>query len=933
MTCPSRPVFASRAAQSPKDRRSARSVVLRAGAAMGVTLGLVTPTLANDNPAFLQWFETSWSNMERRMPDLFLAGYGGLWLPPISKASDGSPGYDPFDRFDIGTPESPTIYGTEARFKQVVQEFQAAGAAVYIDLIMNHNGGRTDNAAFIADGAWPQFYLPGTPGAGFWGDFHNGLTQSENPSPGPGAEPYNLFEGDLVNLIDINQASNFAFIRQPVEADAQNIPPGNVRNRPNPANRRFYPDRQATPLTFVNPAPRGDGASWTVYPFTADVATTGDPIVENATGLLMRSAQWYLDELKVDGFRLDAAKHIPQWFWNNFYDPIVFNRRVLPSGQRVVPFSFGESVAGNDFVQTYIRKDGFGNRDALDLNEAGALRDIRANGGFRSWLQALNASIDTQDDGFNNGTQGVHHVYSHDNGSTGGGSAAPGVPTFDLYALPQFVYVLFRTGVPKVYYNGREMHDRFVNRGFWPREGSPTALGNTDTNLSRLVRLRNGYARGDMFVLNGTDTTNPSLDDVLIFERAQANLANVLVGVNDRNDGGTQLRNVQTRFNPGTRLQELSGTASDPVVNNQGFIQQILVVDANRRVSITVPNNRNSAGVFHGRGYVVYGPLAPQGGITVSPVASTIPADPASVPTYRRRLASADVVTAPTFELRLTTFKGDPLENNNDDFAVFRFNRGWQDLNSNGAVDLLPPGATVDAGYERFLTQFSPISGPSGTNSTGTYRQTIDTSRLPEGFNYVNVIAYRRRTEAGASPLYTDFRKVIYVDRVPPNIRLVSGTTITDGNFQFRVRAENAQGVPDRTVDSVHVLANVPVGADPVPLCNPSNQASQYDRFEWRRNVGNLPIGTNSITIVAFEPSGNVAVQRVEGVTVSLGSGDINRDGLLTIDDLYASWALTAYQGEADTNRNGLLDANDRKILEEQVIRQGEAAKMRATQR
>jgi len=901
---------------------------------MALTLvpGLEPAARGNDNPVMLQWFETSWSNMERRMPDLFTAGYGGLWLPPISKASDGSPGYDPFDRFDIGSPESPTIYGTEARFKQVVQEFQAAGAAVYVDIIMNHNGGRTNNASFIADGAWPQFYLPGTPGAGFWGDFHDGLTQSENPNPAPGSEPYNLFDGDLVNLIDINQAINFSFIRHPVEANAQNIPPGNVRNRPNPANRRFYPDRQATPLTFTNPTPRGDGSSWTVYPFTTNVATTGDPILENATGVLMRSVQWYLDELKVDGFRLDAAKHIPQWFWNNFYDPIVFNRRVLASGLRAVPFSFGESVAGNDLVQTYIRKDGFGNRDALDLNEAGALRDIRANGGFRSWQQVLSASIDTQDDGFNNGSQGVHHVYSHDNGSVGSGSSAPAVPSTDLYGLPQFAYTIFRTGVPKIYYNGREMHDRFANRGFWPREGLPNALGNNDAAITRMVRLRNGYARGNMFVLNGTDATNPSLDDVLLFERAQNNLANVLVGVNDRNDAGTQLRNVQTRFAPGTRLQELSGNAADPVVNNQGFLQQTLVVDANRRVSISVPNNRNSAGVFHARGYVIYGPLAPQGLVSVSPVAGTIAAEPTTVPTYQRRITAVEVVTAPTFELRLATFKGDPLDSNFDDFAVFRFNRGWQDLNGNGATDQLPP-ATVDVGYERFLTQFTPISGPSGSNTTGLYRQSIETFRLPEGFNYISVIAYRRRTEAGASPLYNDFRKVIYVDRVPPNVRLVSGTTITDGNFQFRVRAENAQGVADRTVNAVHILANVPVGTDPIPLCNSSNQASQYDRFEWRRNAGNLPIGTNSITIVAFEVSGNVAVQRIEGVTVSLGSGDVNRDGLVTIDDLYASWMLTSYLGEADMNRNGVLDQLDRKVLEESFLRFGEVGKMRGTQR
>ncbi len=889
---------------------------------------------ANDNPVLLQWFETSWSNMERRMPDFFLAGYGGLWLPPISKASDGSPGYDPFDRFDIGTPESPTIYGTEARFKQVVQEFHKAGAQVYVDLIMNHNGGRTDNPVFIADGGYPGFYLPGTPGAGFWGDFNDGTRQSENPNPGPGAEPYDLFNGDLVNLIDINQASNNNFIRHPVGPSAQNIPPGNFRNQPNPANIRLYPDRQLTPLTFTNPGPTGDGQSWTIYPFNTANPAAGDAVIENATGLLMRSVQWYLEELKIDGFRLDAAKHIPQWFWNNYYDPIVFLRRVLPNGQRVTPFSFGESVAGNDFVQTYIRKDGFGNRDALDLNEAGGLRDVRGAGGLGSWQDVLTRSLDNQDDGFNNGSQGVHHVYSHDNGSTGGGGSAPGLPGADLAALPMNCFVIFRSGVPLVYHNGREMHDRFSNRGFWPREGNPTALGNTDSHITRLVRARNGYARGDFFPLNSTDPQNQSLADVLVFERARNNVGNVLVAVNDRNDNGTQTRNVQTRFAPNSYIYELSGAASDPVVNNQGSIPAKLFVDANRRVTLTVPNNRNSAGVAHWRGYVVYGPMAPQGTVTVSPVAGAVPADPTTVPTYQRRLTAVDVVTAPTMELRLSTFKGDPDAGQYDDFAVFRINRGYQDLNGNGSFDQQPPGATVDAGYERFLTQFSPISGPGGTNSTGLYRQIIDTSLLPEGFNYISVIAYRRRTEAGAAPLYNDLRKVVYIDRVAPSARLVSGTTISTGNFTFRVKAEDAQGNPDRTVDRVYIIPNLAVGADPLPACTPANQATQYDRFEWRRNVGNLPVGTSSVTIVAFEPSGNFSAQRVEGITVTLGSGDVNRDGVVTIDDLYASWALgTTYQGEADIDRNGILNASDRRLLETNVFRAAEAFFMKGTQR
>lgn len=64
----------------------------------------------------------------------------------------------------------------------MITEMHFADQQVLIDWIMNHNGARTSNSSFIADGGWPGFYLPGSANsANFWGDFNNGQTQSENP--------------------------------------------------------------------------------------------------------------------------------------------------------------------------------------------------------------------------------------------------------------------------------------------------------------------------------------------------------------------------------------------------------------------------------------------------------------------------------------------------------------------------------------------------------------------------------------------------------------------------------------------------------------------------------------------------------------------------------------------------------------------------------
>src|SRR5438105_1339516 len=76
----------------------------------GITLCLTAGAgnvSAGDNPVMLQWFEVKWTDMEKRVPDWFMAGYGSVWLPPATRCTDsGSAGYNPLDRFDFGTPAS-----------------------------------------------------------------------------------------------------------------------------------------------------------------------------------------------------------------------------------------------------------------------------------------------------------------------------------------------------------------------------------------------------------------------------------------------------------------------------------------------------------------------------------------------------------------------------------------------------------------------------------------------------------------------------------------------------------------------------------------------------------------------------------------------------------------------------------------------------------
>ncbi len=865
---------------------------------------------SNDPPVMLQWFEVRWEYVEHRMPDFFLAGYGSTWLPPATKCgSTGSAGYDVWDRFDFGKPGAQTAYGTESYFDGMVAEFHQASGLVYLDAVFNHCNSRQTSISFQSAGGYPGFWMaPSSPivaktPTSNWGDFHAGNASGYLQSHDPNGANYNLYNGDLVSLIDISHETNYIFIRQPVaDGNPQNIPAGTTYNRPDPLNTRCYPDLQLPAQPVSNPGTyRNPGANnFTFHPYNNADQYQGDPVADNGTGMLMRWEQWMLDQRKVDGFRLDAIKHVPSWFWDTFFDAVAYQRRVTPDGRHVTPYSFGESVESASWTyDNYIRKpnnnsnqswragDTWGNRDCIDINGSGELRNLVNAGGLGSWQTVLNAHLDNAD-GYNDGTLGVNHTFSHDNGTTGDGNSAPPDPTAKQQGWYTYAYVLMRPGQSEVYHNGRGLNR---SSGFWPKQGVPVALGldpvsNTaNPVITNLVQLHNFYARGEFNILNYSDPVNQSLADVLVFERrknlgAGSYSANVLVGVSDSYSNGTQSRSVLTSFPSGTRLLEMTGNAADATVDPTGIIPEVLPVDASQRVLITVPNNKNVNGVEHNKGFVVYGPAVPSGTLSFTNISSTLPADLTALAAYRRRLASIPVITANSFQIQLTTTNGDPGAGNNnnaDDNAVFRIDQGYRDFNGNGVVDIDYTNDVVP-GYEQFVTVHQPLAGTN--NTTGQYAQTIDATQLSEGFHYVSVVAFRKRSATDDS-LFREFRQVVYIDRSGPLVTLTAPAAnqhITATSFKFIADAA------DRTATKVHIIYDLPIGSDPIAAAVTGNLATKNDRFNWVRTVSGLTHGWHRITVVAFEESGNSAYQDND-VFVDLCPSDINDDGFVNGDD------------------------------------------------
>ncbi len=878
--------------------------------------------LAQANPVMLQWFETEWDDIERRTPDFFIAGYGSVWLPPPSKASYQSAGYDPFDRFDLGKPpisatgpgRARSTFGTEESFKAMVEELHRANALVYVDGIFNHNSGRTTSDAFLAQGGWPGFWIPrenpprNKLPTDDWGDFHGGNAFGYLQSEDPGGANYHLTNGDLVALIDIAPETNYQYIRNPVEAgNPLNIPAGTLYNLPDPNNTRFYPDNALTPIAVNNPGTSRNpgGFNYSRYPYNTADDGAGDAVTDNTTGYLMRWAQWMHEVQGIDGFRLDALKHMPTWFWDTYFDSAVYNARIDPRGVRVVPLTFGENIANNfEILANYTRKDSFARRDALDIQGSARLREIINAGGFGSWgglfSNADTSLLDIADNGISDGSMGMAHVFSHDNGTVGDGGSMPVIPTARQRGYPQNAFLLMRPGTTIIYHHGRGVPR---SGGFYPREGIPNALGLEplgnvlDDTITNLVQLHNQIGIGEYFQLNS------SIADVLVFERATNGFANCLVGVNDRFDAGVNTVTVTTQYAPGTRLHEQTGNAADPVVDPLNEIPELIVVGAGGQVTLTVPRNVSSTGTEHAKGFVVYSEALPEGTLTISNQSGVIPADPANFPSYFRRLNAIPIVSADSFRITLATSQADPQDPNTDDNALYKIDAGVADTNGSGGDDF-PWVNTVLRGYEQFLTINSPTFGSGGT--TGTYSQEIDATQLAEGFHYISTIAFRQRP-AFASPIFREWRTAIYIDRLDAVLDVPGlDEPLDDPSFEFRILN------PDRTVTAVHTFLDLDPDDDPVAMADIFNAASRWDRKQWRRAFDTpMSNGPHTLTVVAFEHSGRATVVELP-FTVGDCIPDFNGDGVLDFFDVSAFLsAFSAGNMIADMNSDGVLDFFD----------------------
>lgn len=248
------------------------------------------------NGVLLQYFHwyipddgNLWAEAETRARELAGAGFTALWLPPAGKGAGGKSdvGYGVYDPYDLGEFYQKgtlrTKYGAKEQYLSAVREAREAGLQVYADAVLNHRMGGDEAETCRAvpypcsdrknpkGGArdircYTRFTFPGRQGA--YSDFrfdcsHFDAVDYDANTPDDRSTVY-LLEGKQFDSEVSLEFGGYAYL-------------------------------MGCDLDFQNPQVREETVRW---------------------------GKWHLDATGVDGFRLDAIKHISAGFFSEWHDEL-----------------------------------------------------------------------------------------------------------------------------------------------------------------------------------------------------------------------------------------------------------------------------------------------------------------------------------------------------------------------------------------------------------------------------------------------------------------------------------------------------------------------------------------------------------------------------------------------------------------------------------
>jgi alpha-amylase len=260
------------------------------------------------NGTLMQWFHwylpadgSHWNTLKNQASELAKAGITALWLPPAYKGTGGGGdvGYGIYDLFDLGEFDQKgsvrTKYGTKAEYIAAVQAAKQVGLNIYADVVFNHRMGGDAEEEFDAipfdlndrnraiSGvervkSWTRFDFPGrgdqySSMKWHWWHFDSVDYNSNNPSY---RAVFRMKDKNFETKVDLRQGN--------------------------------YDYLMGCDLDINHEQVRGELKYW---------------------------GEWIINTVGIDGFRLDAIKHINGDFFNDWLDHLEakFQRNLFTVGE------------------------------------------------------------------------------------------------------------------------------------------------------------------------------------------------------------------------------------------------------------------------------------------------------------------------------------------------------------------------------------------------------------------------------------------------------------------------------------------------------------------------------------------------------------------------------------------------------------------------
>ena len=228
-----------------------------------------------------------YKDMLLKLDDLTAIGVTAIWLPPLCKATGtNDTGYGIYDLYDLGEFDQKgsirTKYGTKEELKNLIDEIHKRNIQVYADVVLNHKAGADRAEKFKA------------------------IMVDQNDRTKEIGEP-----------IEIEGWTGFDFPGRDKYSD--------FKWTYNHFNGVDFDNLTGTKAIYKI---IGENKGWNLgvsdekgnfdYLMFADLDLAHPDVKEH----LKNWATWFIDELSLDGFRLDALKHIDEVFIKEFVEHI-----------------------------------------------------------------------------------------------------------------------------------------------------------------------------------------------------------------------------------------------------------------------------------------------------------------------------------------------------------------------------------------------------------------------------------------------------------------------------------------------------------------------------------------------------------------------------------------------------------------------------------